>query len=336
MQLKIGIAGSEGKIGKIRKNILSSIPDVKLVDVCDTKLKNKSDFSNLLKNDLDAVFICTPHKFIAPMTIDALEHGLHVFAEKPPGTTLRETQEIKKALKKNSDLKLQFGFNHRYHLSVVHTAMIVNNRSLGRVLWLRGIYGKSMLENWRSDSGIAKYGILLGQGIHMLDLFNLLTGNRKWTDVKAVIGPSYFGYDKNLEENVFAIMKNEAGQTASIHSSANLWKHTFNLTIGFTKGMIEIDGLLTTSRTFGFVEREKIYYSNVLEDNYIAKRGNPPMITYYHDIDRSWELEIKSFINSIKNNTRVIWGNIDDALRVMSLIDRIYRDGEHAGYRFLK
>ena len=57
---------------------------------------------------------------------------------------------------------------------------MINSDTYGKILWMRGRYGKSVDSNyfntWRAKKELAGGGILLDQGIHMLDLFNYLSG----------------------------------------------------------------------------------------------------------------------------------------------------------------
>ena len=41
--------------------------------------------------------------------------------------------------------------------------------------------------------------------------------------------------------------------------------------------------------------------------------------------DLSWDKETKEFINSLKKNRKIKTGNIEDAKRVMNLVDKIYK-----------
>ena len=94
-KLKVGLIGL-GKLGKIRLDDLEKSGRAKVIAICDPnpiKNLNKtisivSSAALVLEQAIDAVFICTPNKFIKPFTLLALEKGIHVFAEKPPGINL--------------------------------------------------------------------------------------------------------------------------------------------------------------------------------------------------------------------------------------------------------
>ncbi len=123
--LKIGIAGF-GKIGQIRaleisKNkhtILNAVFDIKKPSNIDDNITFCNSFEDLLEQDIDAVFICTFNNVLADYTSKALKAGKHVFCEKPPARTSQELLSVIK-VEKNSNLILKYGFNHRYHYSVM-------------------------------------------------------------------------------------------------------------------------------------------------------------------------------------------------------------------------
>lgn len=68
-----------------------------------------------------------------------------------------------------------YGFNHRHLDSIKKMKQVVDGGELGKILWMRGRYGKEVDEDyftgWRADPKLAGEGIMLDQGIHMLDLF---------------------------------------------------------------------------------------------------------------------------------------------------------------------
>ncbi len=122
--IRIGIAGF-GKIGQLRAKILSERDDVEIVGIYDVVKPKKikagvffESYDDLLNSDLDAVFICAYNTVLADYTAKALNKGLHVFCEKPPAMKIEELEIVSKALK-SSEKVLKYGFNHRYHYSVM-------------------------------------------------------------------------------------------------------------------------------------------------------------------------------------------------------------------------
>ena len=176
--IKVGIIGF-GDIGRKRYNYLrgysymfkvAGVYDTTDINSRDTPIKFYDSIERLYQ-DVDVVFIATPHRYTSQLVINSLDANKHVFSEKPPGLNLQETKEIRKTLEKHPNLKLKFGFNHRYHSSIMDAHEI--GKQLGNLVWLRGIMGKGKMSGWRVDKNISGGGILLGQGIHMLDIFNL-------------------------------------------------------------------------------------------------------------------------------------------------------------------
>ena len=116
----------------------------------------------------------------------------------------------------------------------------------------RGRYGKSVdasfYDDWRSKRELSGGGILIDQGIHMLDLFLHLAGN--FDEIFASISNLYWKTD--VEDNVFAIMKNsKSGIVASLHSTMTQWRHLFSLEVFLEKGYLVLNGLKTSSGTYG-------------------------------------------------------------------------------------
>lgn len=62
--------------------------------------------------DLDAVSIIVPNKFHAPLALQCLKAGKHVFCEKPPALNASEVEEMIQAAD-TSGKKLMFNFNNR-------------------------------------------------------------------------------------------------------------------------------------------------------------------------------------------------------------------------------
>ena len=315
-------------MGQIRHKVLNSMKDVESVliynseniETCSEKVKCPEDITN--NPDVDAVFICTPNYLNKSLTIQNLKAGKHVFCEKPPAFTARDVKEIR-AVEKVSGKKLMYGFNHRHHESIFHMKNLIDSREYGKVLWMRGRYGKSVNEDffqtWRAKKELAGGGILLDQGIHMLDLFIMLGG--EFDIVQADVSSLYWKLD--IEDNVFAIYKNsKTGVVASLHSTMTQWRHLFSLEIFMEKGYMVLNGLKTSSGTYG---DEVLSIAKNRTDAPAAIRERDEKIKFTKD--NSWNLEVRHFFDAIKNNSTIKIGSSAHALTVMKLIDKTYEKG---------
>lgn len=329
-KIKAGIIGF-GKMGKIRKKVIENNPYLTLKAICDPSLSSQNgtssnkffnDYQELLKQNIDAVFVCTPNKFTPEIVISALENKKHVFCEKPPGRNPGDVYNIIKAEEKNNELKLKFGFNHRYHDSVMEAKSIIDSGRLGKIIWMRGVYGKSGGANfkkiWRSNREIAGGGILLDQGVHMVDLFRMFCGD--FEEVKSFVTNSHWNLD--VENDAFAILRNHKNQIASLHSSSTQWKHTFSLEISLEEGYINIFGILSSTSSYG--QGERLIIARKQFENESFAEGNPQENVTYFNQDKSWEREIDDFVKCIRNNEKVTVGSSRDALEAMELIYKIY------------
>jgi len=236
-----------------------------------------------------------------------------------PAFNASDVEDIMEA-ERMSGKKLMYGFNHRHHSSIKYIKTVIDSKEYGNILWMRGRYGKTVdnkfFENWRSKKQMAGGGILLDQGIHMLDLFLHLAGD--FDEVHAFVSNLYWKLD--IEDNVFAILRNRStGTVASLHSTMTQWRHLFSLEIFLEKGYIVLNGLKTSSGTYG----EEIL-------SIARNRSTAPAATWEDEeritfnIDMSWRSEIDHFFTAILKDQPIRVGNSEDALRIMQIIDKIY------------
>ncbi|MFX0139576.1 MAG: Gfo/Idh/MocA family protein, partial [Candidatus Hodarchaeota archaeon] len=66
------------------------------------------------KEDIDAVYIATPHHLHMPQIKQAFEAGKHVLCEKPVACSVEDARIINELDKKYRNLKLGFNYNYRY------------------------------------------------------------------------------------------------------------------------------------------------------------------------------------------------------------------------------
>ncbi|MCE5230209.1 Gfo/Idh/MocA family oxidoreductase [bacterium] len=326
--LRIGMIGL-GKMGLIRAREIQKNADAVWVCGADPAppcadqypgVQIYNDPAAVIESDVDAIFVCTPNHVSAQSVIAALDAGKHVFCEKPPGRTVAEVEAMIAAEQRNPGLKLKFGFNHRYHAGIMEARRIMNSGKLGRLLWMRGIYGKAgypgFEQSWRSDPAMAGGGILLDQGIHMLDLFRYFCGD--FVEFKSMVTTAHWPIE--VEDNAFALMRDAHGRIAMIHSSSTQWKHRFNFELFFSDGYLIVNGILSSTRSYG---DETILVARKQFDDGFAM-GKPREEVIYFDTDPSWQLEVGEFVDCVLNDQPVREGTSTDALKVMNMVHEIY------------
>ncbi len=326
LNLSFGIIGY-GKMGRIRHQAINEVQAGRVVAISDPDLKICANDIALNTHDeiinnpnIDAVFICTPNYLNKELTIRCLLAGKHVFCEKPPCFTAAEVREIIKVENTNNNLKLMYGFNHRHHDSVIKMKSIVEKGSMGKILWMRGRYGKSVTKDfykdWRTKKDLSGGGILIDQGIHMLDLFLYLGGS--FDQIKADVSNSFWNLE--VEDNAFVILKNsQTKMSASLHSTMTQWRHLFSLEVFLEKGHMILNGLITTSMSYG----EEILTLALNSSKSPAAVFDNETVTKFND-NNSWRYEIEHFVEAIQKNIPISVGNSDDALQLMQIIDKIY------------
>ena len=329
--MKVGIAGY-GVVGKTRHRSIESNTSYQITAISESNeearkfipadIKIYNDYKSLIASaDIDVIFISLPNQFASEAACLSLQRGLHVFCEKPPARTHAELLEVEKQSLKFPKLKLMYGFNHRFHLSVEEAKLLIDSNSLGRLINMKGVYGKSQMisfnqTDWRTNREASGGGILLDQGIHMLDLMRYLSGEN-FTEVFSIIDNAFWNFD--VEDNAYVLMKSPKGLVAQLHSSATQWRHVFNLEITLERGSLILGGLLTGSKSYGD-ETLTVITSDPSKD-----KGIPKESTSKYNEDVSWDNEIKYFANSLADNTSIERGSIDDALETMRLIETIYK-----------
>lgn len=326
-KLRVGIAGY-GVVGKRRRQFIDLNPNLITVALSDINfdhagtasdgVKFSPTYEGLFNEGLDALFVSLPNYVAADATIAGLERGLHVFCEKPPGRTVQDIQKVIEIEKKNPHLKLKYGFNHRYHNSVKEAKKVIESNQYGEIINLRGVYGKSSIipfdKGWRSERRYAGGGILLDQGIHMLDMMLYFAGN--FEEVKSFVSNDYWHHD--VEDNAYAIMRSSNGCVAMLHSTATQWQHKFRIEITLKEALLELTGILSGTKSYG---EEKM---KIIPKKNSSSVGSLLEITNSYLDDNSWQSEIDEFADIIINDKPVVNGNSHDALKVMELVYRIY------------
>ncbi|MDO4294462.1 MAG: Gfo/Idh/MocA family oxidoreductase [Eubacteriales bacterium] len=215
-RVKLGIIGV-GNMGSGHANSLmeGKVPELELVAVADRRETRRQwaketlpdtvrifeEGSDLIASGCcDAVLVATPHYEHPGLTIDALQHGLHVMCEKPAGVYTKQVREMNEAAKK-SDRVFAMMFNQRTNHVYRKMHEIVCGGKYGkikRVNWIITDWYRTQAYynsgGWRATWAGEGGGVLLNQCPHNLDLLQWICGmpvkvqafchNGKWHDIE--------------------------------------------------------------------------------------------------------------------------------------------------------
>ena len=185
MSIKIAIIGAGGMVSYHAKGFREAGAEiVALADVNKAAAENAAAkqgigkvYDNVAKMlrtepDLDAVSIIVPNKFHAPLALQALAAGKHVFCEKPPAITAAEMAKMKAAAAK-ARRTLMFNFNNRarpesYAMMEYIKAGTIGTINTCQAKWIRraGIPG---FGGWFTTKALSGGGPLIDL-LHMVDL----------------------------------------------------------------------------------------------------------------------------------------------------------------------
>ena len=320
--MKIGIIGY-GKIGRIRREKTVELYPRAKFTIFEPQVVSGSVGTNTFVDSpeevierSDHVFICVPNYLAAEYTIKALKKGKNVFCEKPPALNYDQLLAVEAEYKKHPDLTLIYGFNHRQYDSIQKMKEIIDSEETGRILWLRGRYGKAMgdpnTQGWRSDPEKSGGGILLDQGIHMLDLMCYFADG--FDEVQSIITNNMWNID-GIEDNAFLNLYNSKRNiSASLHSTMVEWRHIFSLEVLLERGYVALNGLKTPSGSYG---KEVL---TICDDKHSKSDINKSTIIEFKN-NNTWEKEIKLFFDGVFGETNT---NLPQALAVMKLIKEAY------------
>ena len=248
--LKIGIIGCGGIATGKHLPSLATLNNVEVIAFCDIieskaiaakekfgteDAKTYTNYKDLIADtSIDVVYVCTPNKSHAFITIDALESGKHVMCEKPMAKTTKEAMAMVDAAKA-SGKKLTIGYQNRFRVDSRHLAQACQNGDLGHIYFAkahavrrRAVPTWGVFLNEDEQGG----GPLIDIGTHALDLTLWMMDNYK---PKYVVGNVHHELSKKenaanawgswdpkaftVEDAAFGFVTMENGATIFLESS---------------------------------------------------------------------------------------------------------------------
>lgn len=248
-KIKVGFIGCGGIANNKHLPALKKLNRADIVALCDIipekaekaakefgtpDAKVFTDYREMLKMELDAVYVCTPNRSHSEITVAALLSGKHVMCEKPMAINYEEAKAMLDASKKSGKL-LTIGYQNRYRNDSLFLKQECEDGVLGDIYYAkakairrRAVPTWGVFLNQEEQGG----GPLIDIGTHALDMTLWMMDNYK---PKAVVGTVYhklnnetqpanaFGpwnpAEFTVEDSAFAFITMENGATITLEAS---------------------------------------------------------------------------------------------------------------------
>jgi predicted dehydrogenase len=194
--LKVGVVGTGGIFKGAHLPGWLSHKEVEVVAFCDAFRASAEvvakdfpgtevydDYRELIADpSIDIIGISTPNLYHSEIAIAALQHGKHVFCEKPDAVNAAEAQKMADVARASGKLLMTMR-NNRFSGEAKFVKRMIEQGQLGdlymgRCGWIRrrGIPGRG---GWFTTKELSGGGPLIDLGVHMIDLAMWMNGNAK-------------------------------------------------------------------------------------------------------------------------------------------------------------
>lgn len=309
--MKVAICGA-GDMGEVHFDAFSAVEGVEIVSVADPDAARLERFAQrgaalyssseemLDKVEADVASIAAPTAFHAPLSIQALERGMHVFCEKPMARTSADGEKMAAAAAK-AGRTLAIGYSLRFNSAWLLAREYIQEGRLGRIGTVRTSRCAGPEGAWRGD--IAANG---GAA------FELLTHDLDWLawtlgPVKRVFARGLAGESASVERDyVLAVLRFENGAIAHLEGSlAEAGEFYATYEIAGEAGLLSYD-----TRKSNTIETRLS-----TSDGLLATKGTPSN-------ERPFPKQIAEFVSAIRDD-RPYAVSPEEALVALGLAEKV-------------
>jgi len=312
-ELRVLVVGC-GSIGERHIRNLSKLPTVH-VEACDTDSKRLSiikekyhvktyeDFEKTFEHKFDAVIVATPPNSHTPIASASIDHGAHVFIEKPISNSLDNIDALLEKGKKQNKI-IFVGYNFRFHPGIHLVKEKIESGDIGRVLSGRAEFGQYLPE-WRPWQDYRKSytsrkdlggGIIL-DGSHEIDYIRWFLGE---ISEVSCFADQISSLEVETEDIAEILLRLKSGVIVGIHLDFIQRAYSRNCKLIGEKGVI----------TWSFLDKNVGIYS--------AETEKWQVFNFDTEINDMYVNEIKHFINSVLGKEKPLIDGADgkETLRV--------------------
>ncbi len=219
----------------------------RLIDVCTAAgaaaPKSFEDYREMLakcRDELDIVYISTPHAFHGEQAAAVVEAGIDLFLEKPMVTTVAEAETLIAAQKK-SGVTVVTAFQGGLSPLVIDTRKRALAGEFGELIAISGMIWESWAGNyaghWKQEPEISGGGFMFDTGAHMMNTVCLLA-NSDFASVSAYM--NRHGRKVDIATAVSARLKNGAMATLTAAGEGPPGCASY-ITFFYSKAIVRID-----------------------------------------------------------------------------------------------
>ena len=346
-RLRIGIVGCGGIANGKHLPSLKAINRADIVAFCDLiperaekacaeygaeGAKTYTDYHRLLEDkSIDVVYVLTPNRMHAQVSIDALNAGKHVMCEKPMAKTAADARAMVEAAKK-SGKKLTIGYQHRQKAESQYVKACIERGDLGEIYYAkayairrRGTPNWGVFLNEYEQGG----GPLIDIGTHSLDLTLYLMNNYRprmvvGTTYKKVENPEmgnpWGGWPEGantMEDAAFGFIVMENGATINLEAT---W--ALNTIEPIPEGSTQLCGSKAGAQIKGGVSINKAEFGRLIEIRPDMSAGG---VAFYDGVKETPAItEQMRWLDAIENDTDPVVLP-EQACVVSEILEAIYK-----------
>ncbi|MBE2976743.1 Gfo/Idh/MocA family protein [Priestia megaterium] len=302
-KVKIGVIGC-GSIAQHRHLPEYKMNEqVELVAVCDINteransvaqqygVKAYTNYEELLASStVEAVSVCTPNYLHAPISVAALNSGVHVLCEKPMATSEEEAKAMIEAAKTNGK-KLMIGHNQRFVASHQKARELIEKGEIGKIYSFRTAFGHGGPEGWSVDGKDSWFfkkdeafiGAMGDLGVHKTDMLRYIL-NEEIVEVGAFVESNAKDF-ANVDDNAVCVLKTESGIIGTLAASWAYNGKEDNSTIVYgEKGILRLEDDPTYSLVAQYATGEVVNYElGKIQSNDEGGQSNSHVIEQFVD-----------------------------------------------------
>ena len=299
--LKVGIIGA-GRIGKVHLESISyHVKNAEVIAMADPFMNDETkafiegfgvekiykDYKEIINDpEIDAVLVCSSTDTHAPISIEAINAGKHVFCEKPLANTVDKIQEIADALKAHPEIKFQVGFNRRFDHNFAAIRKAYDEGKIGDAQILK----ITSRDPQAPPVGYCAASIFLDMTIHDFDMACFLTNS----DVEelsvyadALINPSIREYG-DFDTAIISLKMSNGALAVIDNSRQAMYGYDQRAELFGSKGMVATSNDTLSSAVISTAD---------------GVTGEKPLFFFLERYMESFSEEVRQFATAVENDT---------------------------------